>query len=123
MKNPPPLTLPADAGAIQITEAQLASFGIDAVDTRGDLETRGPWSIPVRYKALAVSYVWGPHSTVETVTLYGMRTMGNLKESGYSLEGRVSVGGRKRRGFTSAQLWQLPDGRLIETATIHVCRD
>lgn len=122
MYNPPPLTLPADAGAIKITEAQLASFGIDAVDSRGDLETYGPWSIPVRYKALAVSYVWGPYSTMETVTLYGMRTMGNLKESGYCLRGRVSIGGHKRSGSTSAQLWELPDGRLIETATIHVCR-
>jgi hypothetical protein len=119
--KPSPLTLPAQAGAIQITEAQLASFGIEAQDTRGELETFGPWSLPVRFRALAVSYVFSPNHWAETVTLYGLRTMGKLRESGYCLEGRVSVEGRKRRGFTSSQLWQLLDGRLIETATIHVC--
>lgn len=115
-----PLTLPAQAGAIKITEAQLAAFGIQPEDSRGELETFGPWHIPVRYKALAVSYVFSNH-WAETVTLYGARTMGELKESGYCLEGRVSVAGQKRPGFTSAQLWELPCGRLIETATIHVC--
>lgn len=119
--QPAPLTLPAQAGAIKITEAQLASFGIQAEDTRGDLETFGPWHLPVRFRALAVSYVFSPNHWAETVTLYGVRTMGKLKESGYCLEGRVSVEGRKRRGFTSSQLWELPGGRLIETATIHVC--
>lgn len=116
-----PLTLPAQAGAIRITEAQLASFGIQAEDTRGDLETFGPWQIPVRFRALAVSYVFGPNGWAETVTLYGLRTMRRLRESGYCLKGRVSVKGRKLRGFTGSQLWEFPDGRLIETAIIHVC--
>jgi hypothetical protein len=120
-RNQQPLTLPAQAGAVKITEAQLASFGIPLGDSRGILESYGPWQIPVRYTAPVVSSVWGEHSFRETITLHGSRTLYNLKESGYCLEGTVSVGGHKRRGFTSSELWELPDGRLIETATIHLC--
>lgn len=120
-----PLTLTAQAGAIKITETQLASFDIQAEDARGDLETFGPWHLPIRFRALAVSYVFSPNHWAETVTLtvtlYGLRTMYHLRQSGYCLEGRVSVGGHKRRGFTSSQLWELPDGRLIQTEIIHVC--
>lgn len=38
-----PLTLPATPGALKVTE-----------DQRGDLETVGPWHIPVRFKAPAI---------------------------------------------------------------------
>lgn len=117
------LTIPAQSGAIQITEDQFREYiSPEIMDQRGDLEAYGPWSIPVRYKAPAVSYTWGEYSTVKEVTLHGKRTLGDLKQSGYSLEGRVSVNGSKKRGFTSSQMWELPDGRLIETAVIHVCR-
>jgi hypothetical protein len=47
--------------------------------------------------------------------------MGKLKQSGHHLEGQASIKGKKVSAFTSSQLWQLPDGRLFETATIH-CR-
>jgi hypothetical protein len=117
-----PLTLPAQAGAIKITPEQLLAFGIQPEDSRGELTTLGPWHIPVTFKALAVSYVFSPNHRAETVTIYGIRTMGKLKESGYQLEGRVSIAGKKRRGFTDSQLWELPDGRLMETAIIQVCK-
>lgn len=117
------LTLPAQSSAICITESQFREYiSPEITDQHGDLETIGHWSIPVRFKAPAVSYTWGEYSTIKEVTLYGKRTLGNLKQSGYDLEGRVSVNGTKKRGFTSSQLWQLPDGRLIETSVIHVCK-
>ena len=37
------------------------------------------------------------------------------------LEGRVKVNGKAYRGFTSSQLFELPDGKLINAATIHAC--
>lgn len=120
-RNQQPLTLPAQAGAVTITEAQLTFFSVPLEDSRGILEHYGPWQIPIRYTALVVSSVWGEHNFRETITLHGYRTLYNLKESGYCLKGTVSVGGYKRRGFTSSELWKLPDGRLIETATIHLC--
>lgn len=117
-----PLTLPGASGCIPISEhAFLIYLAPTLADTRGELTTIGPWCLPVRYVAPCVSYIWGPHSAIVSVTLYGMRTLTALRESGYQLEGRVSIGGKKYRGFTSSQLWQLPDGRLLETATIHAC--
>jgi hypothetical protein len=117
-----PLTLPADPGAVKITPEQFRHYlGAGVADSRGTLETYGPWRLPVRYKAPAVSYSWGPHNRLESVTLYGPRTLNALRESGYCLEGRCSIAGHTRRGMTGAQLWELPDGTLIETAVIHVC--
>ena len=116
------LTLPADPGAVKITEEQFRQYlNAGLSDDRGELVTHGPWSIPVRFIAPAVSYVWGRHGFgVETITLYGRRSLSRPVESGYQLEGRVSVGGMSCRGFTGSQLWELPDGRLIETAVVHV---
>ena len=117
-----PLTLQAQAGAIPITEDQFRAFFGDVIeDKRGELVTHGPWQFPVTYRAVAASCVWGEFSFLQSITLYGERNLSNAKEDGYCLSGSVSVGGIKRRGFTSSQLWQLPDGRLIETALIHVC--
>ena len=118
-----PLTLKAEPGAIPISEADFLSYLAPAIgDHIGRLETVGPWSIPVRFTAPAVSVVWGEFSCMESITLYGSRVMGNLSQSGYHMEGRVSIKGRKVSAFTSSQLWQLPDGRLFETSVIH-CRN
>jgi hypothetical protein len=122
-KQLPPLTLPAGGGgAVPITLQQWRDYvSPELADQRGELETVGPWRLPLRYSAPAVTVTWGPYSTMETITLYGRRTMHAPRESGYVLEGRASIGGRKLSCFTSSQLFQLPDGTLLETATIH-CR-
>lgn len=82
----------------------------------GKLKTFGPWQIPLSYKALAMSCDFGKFAR-----LYGLRTMTNIRESGYDLEGRVSIAGRKYRAFTSSMLMQRSDGSLCSVATIHVC--
>ena len=121
-KHLPPLTLPVDGGAVPITPQQWLDYiSPELTDQRGELETWGAWHVPIRFSAPAVTVTWGPYSTMETVTLYGRRTMHAPRESGYHLEGRASIGGRKLSCFTSSQLFQLPDGTLLETATIH-CR-
>lgn len=120
----PPVALP-------ITEAELLALGIpqsaiDAGEMRGELKTFGPWHIPVSYRALCTSSVFGPDrspclsGTIST-TLHGMRTLSSPRASGYCLEGKVSLCGRKVRGFTSSQLFELPNGRLLNFATIHAC--
>jgi hypothetical protein len=120
----PPLTLPVDYGTVNITPQQWCDYISPVLeDQRGELETRGPWSVPVRYSAPAVTVTWAstPYAAMETITLWGRRTMSDPRESGYVLEGRASLGGAKRTCFTSSQMFRLPDGRLLETATIH-CR-
>jgi hypothetical protein len=116
----PPLTLPAEPGCVPITEAQWIRYiSPTLTDLRGDLQTVGPWHLPVRYIAPCLTYVWGEHSTIQSVTLYGPRTLLRLRESGYHLEGQLSLCGRTVSGFTSAEMFRLPDGRLLETSVIH----
>ena len=118
--------------ALPITREELIAFGIPEADidkgeSRGKLKSFGPWQLPVSFTALCMSCVYTPKddakysSQRESETVYGIRTLQRPVQSGYQLEGRVSVNGRKVRGFTSSQLFELPDGKLISVATIHAC--
>lgn len=69
---------------------------------------------------LSVS-IW-PREPSSRAILHGVRTLHNLHESGYCHTGQVSIGGRKIRAFTSDELMQRPDGRLVKVAVLHVCR-
>lgn len=116
-KRLPPLTLPPDG---IITKDQWRAYVSPTLeDTHGELETYGPWSLPVRYVAPCITYVRGEFSSIKSVTLYGPRTLSKLTQAGYHLEGRLSLLGRTTTGFTSSRLFKLPDGRLLETAVIH----
>ena len=117
--NKPPVVLPITADellAMGITEKD-----IEAGEKRGELKTYGPWQIPISYRALCVSSIYSAsyYTKTERTMAYGVRTMTQPKESGYCLEGRVSIGGKKYSAFTTSQLFELPDGRLIDVAVIH----
>lgn len=113
--------------ALPVTEAELLAMGItkkdiEAGEKRGELKTYGPWNIPISYKALCMSMVnTYPDfpSITHNKTAYGIRTLTDIRQSGYELEGRVSIGGKKYSAFTSSQLFELPDGKLIDVAVIH----
>lgn len=81
-------------------------------EVRGSLKTYGPWQIARSYRALAMDM----HGRV-----FGIRTMSNVRESGYELEGRVSIEGRKYRAFTSSKLFSREDGSLCDVAIVYVC--
>lgn len=119
-----PLTIAALPGEIPISlEDFKAYIGSPDDDVWGIAETRGPWGIVSRYRAPCVRLNWKQTeygAIVESITLYGWRTMGNPKESGYDLEGTVRVCGKKTSAYTSSALWRLPDGRLVSSATINV---
>jgi hypothetical protein len=114
-------------GALKATESELLAMGITEKDIiagekRGKLVTYGPWQLPVSYKAVCTSSLWDKTSGFPVpaqVAVYGIRTLTNVRQDGYELEGRVSIGGKKYSAFTSSQLFELPDGRLIDVATIH----
>lgn len=113
--NPP-------AGSIPATEEQLIALGftpeeIAAGEKRGDLKTYGPWGLPVSYRAITESRDLGEYSKTTRARFWPVRTLSNPRESGYCLEGRVSLGGEKVSAFTSDTLFELPDGRLISAAT------
>lgn len=110
---------------LPITRAELIALGIteDEIakgEARGELETWGPWQQPLVYKALCMSVEYADGRRI-SATAYGIRTMGQPKQSGHVLEGRVSVLGKSVRGFTSSQLFELEDGSLVDVAVIYAC--
>ena len=121
------LTLKDGVGATKISlEDALIFIGQEAIDSgekRGEMKTYGPWNIVRSYKALCCTATWTPKkygtSHVDEYTLYGDRTMTHPKQSGYCLEGRVSINGQNRSAFTSSILFELPDGKLVSVAVIH----
>lgn len=118
-----PITLPYKGGALPLTPEQWLQYVSPTLeDQRGDLETVGPWQIPTRYTAPAVSLIW-ENGFIKSVTLYGPRTLSRPQQASYHLEGQVSVGGKKRSAYTSSVICRLPDGKLLETATINVRGD
>jgi hypothetical protein len=117
------------SSALPITREELIAYGItpeqiEAGEARGEMSTKGPWNIPISYTALCMSTVYDKNPPygfirIESTTVYGTRTMSNIRQSGYDLEGYVSIKGKKYSAFTSSQLFELPDGKLINVATIH----
>jgi hypothetical protein len=93
----------------------MSQSDIDAGEKRGQLKTRGMWQLPVNYRAIAVD--------VKSHTIYGMRTLTDLQQLGYELEGRVCVNGKRVRAFTSTLMIELPNKRLINVAIIYCCMD
>lgn len=126
MKNKT-LTLKAGAGSTLISQADALKFigaeAIEAGEKRGELQTRGPWNIITRYTALAVTAAWidkGYGRIVDTYTLHGDRALSGARESGYNLEGHVSIDGMKRSAFTSSIMFEIQEtGKLIDVAVIH----
>jgi hypothetical protein len=114
------------SSTLPITYTELVALGITTEEigngeARGELKTCGPWQLPVSFRALCMSREWGEYSSVTSAKAYGIRTLSAPRQEGYVLEGTVSVNGRKVRGFTSSQLFELPDGKLVNVATIHAC--
>jgi hypothetical protein len=122
-----PLTLKAGAGSTRISlENAMLFFGpcsIASGERRGYATARGPWNIIVSYKALAVTATWRPgatHDYVDEYTLYGDRTMNAPRQSGYELEGWISIAGVKRSAFTSSIMFEVEEtGQLVNVAVIH----
>jgi len=110
------ITISAGAGSTKISFEDFKTFIHDdnTIDElHGESIVYGPWSIVTSYTALAVTStftdsVCGPR--IDTYTLHGYRTMSQPKQSGYCLEGRVSIAGVKRSCFTGSILFELPNG-------------
>jgi len=123
-----PLFILEYGSAVKLTDEQARALFTAAELEAGKQEGRtvchGPWQLVSSYTALCTSNTFNrdvypvEHGPLH---VYGKRTLSRPRESGYQLEGTVSVGGRKLRGFTSSQLFELPGGKLISAATIHAC--
>lgn len=118
-----PFSLPittADALALGITPEEIT-----AGEKRFDLDTVGPWQILRTIRGIAKTTEHDADGRAVRVTLHGMRSMHAPRPLGYGQEGRVSIGGRKLRAFTSSQMFEITDGpkpgHLVDVATLYAC--
>lgn len=117
---------PCSDGVIRATEQQLNRLGITEEDIkagfkRGILEEFGPWSFPLSFRAIIEHKEYSESSRVTRARFWPPQTLSKPKQDGHCLEGVVSWKGKKLRGFTAFQLFELPDGTLINVETIFVC--
>jgi hypothetical protein len=109
--------------AIKLSKEVAQSLGIDITQDqiRGNYETFGVWNIIKSYEALCISNEYdrtGMFPKIASTEIYGRRKLSNPKQSGYHLDGFVSIKGKKYRAFTSSILIEV-DGKLIDIATIN----
>jgi len=55
--------------------------------------------------------------------IYGVRAMHDLRQDGYAMRGRVSLGGRKFPAFTGSRLFVHPDGSLVNVSCLMISVD
>ena len=111
----------------QIPANDLFNPPIAGEDVRAEIETRGPWQIVYKVRALAVLDAGADRSHFEPYTnqlqIIGVRTLHGAREAGYCMQGRVKANGRSYRAFTSSILCQAPDGKLCSVTVLYCCAD
>lgn len=117
MRNEKPVTMPfTDKYHSVIEWAGPAPSGISDGSRHFEITTTGyGWNLLTGLRALAVEL------TEDGAIIWGDRSMISPKESGYQHEGRVSVGGKRLRCFTSSKLFNI-EGQLTDIAILYVCR-
>jgi hypothetical protein len=113
--------------AIPATMEQLAALGVTAEEIakgekRFDFTHFGPWHLCRSIRAVVEFSHRDESGKVTLKAFFPARTMHAPRSCGYDLEGRIPFAGRKASAFTTSQMFELPDGRLVEVATLHLCR-
>ena len=118
LENPP-------SGAIPATLEQLHALGftpeeIQAGEKRLESTHSGPWSICQSIRGIVERAEFLPETggSKRWVEFYPARIMSKPRASGYDLEGQISLNGAKTSAFTSSQLFELPDGHLVDCGII-----
>lgn len=111
------------SGSVKATREELLKLGvtaeeIEAGEKRFEMETWGCYGVIRSLRAIVATGEFGEHGAMTWKQFYSMRTMSNPRQSGYDMEGVVSVGGRKSTCFTSSQMFELPCGKLVDVAVI-----
>lgn len=109
--------------AIKLSKEVAQCLGIDITQDqiRGNYETVGVWNVIKSYEALCISNEYdnsGMFPKIASTEIYGKRKLSNPRQSGYYLEGFVSIKGKKYKAFTSSILIDV-DGKVIDIATIN----
>jgi len=102
-----------DHTAVWPSEEGAFPVDVSGGESRFEIETRGPWHQVSSVRGLAVTHF------DDGVVVHGIRSLLNAHESGYDMEGRVSLGGKTYRAFTSSQLF-LVNRKLVNVAILYV---
>lgn len=105
----------------QLTKEQATQLGITPEqlahgEIRGLAKTYGEWQTIKSYTAQCITY----EKDAKTKTFHGPRALTKTKPLGYALEGTVSFGNQKKRGFTSSVMISVDGGPLVEVAAIYI---
>jgi hypothetical protein len=119
------------SGSIPATVEQLLVLGfspaeIEAGEKRAEAETLGPWQTVSRLRGIVVSVEFDRSAfptRSKRFRAWPMRSMSRPRYMGYDMEGKISLDGVKVRAFTSSQLFELPNGKLINCFTLFACID
>lgn len=112
----------AQPGAWLLPDNDVWNIPPDVDEVHFEIETTGyGWNLITSIRALVITCEFGDFSRPLNGRVFGVRTLSNPRESGYSHEGRVSLGGRKYRAFTSSRLFERADGSLVDVAVLFVC--
>jgi hypothetical protein len=71
----------------------------------------GPWSIVSSLRGIAVD---------RNGCVYGPRSLSQPKQMGHQMHGRVSIGGKQYPAWTSSQLFERPNGSLVDVGILWV---
>jgi len=132
MKTQPILDITSPPlGATPATVEQLLVLGfspaeIEAGEKRAEVETFGPWQTVSRLRGIVVSVEFDRSAfpaRSKRFRAWPVRSMARPRPMGYDMEGKISLGGVKVRAFTSSQLFELPDGKLINAFVLFACLD
>jgi hypothetical protein len=91
----------------------------------------GVWELPtevdeVRHQTTRWPGAWGHLRSLAGLVMdlddrvYGWRKMHELREDGYIMRGRVSVGGKKQRAWTGSTLFERNDGSLVDVGVLWI---
>jgi hypothetical protein len=125
--NTPIITIINPRGSIPCTIEQLYALGVTdsdiaAGEKRFTIESFGPWNIISSITGIVEEATYTANGAEQNKkSFYPARKCSNPKSMGYDMEGTISLNGKRRNVFTSSQLFELPDGKLIDVATLHTC--
>lgn len=111
------------SGSVKATREQLLELGvtseeIEAGEKGFETETLGCYGVTRTVRAVVECGEFGEFHQIKWKDFYSMLTMSKPRQSGYEMDGVVSIGGRKDTCFTSSQLFELPCGKLVDVAVI-----
>ena len=114
----------------KLTKEQFFALGftqkdLDKGERRFETEHSGPWEILTKCRGMVLEHVSFEDaeknyrgSYTHYYIFHGFRSLDKPKQSGYDLEGKISLNGKNIRAFTSSQLIDV-EGKLVNLAILY----